>query len=107
MIHTVHVKVSRAEDVGPWIWDSRLLLAAQQVLGSRTGVTQAPDLWPSRQGGQPVFVVSMDDVSGTGRYFVTSMIEWLTSPATVSVVYAEDGGIKVQQVPLTFEVAEL
>jgi hypothetical protein len=49
------------------VWDPRILLAAQQVLGDRPCVTQAPDLLPHKTAsfhgpvGRPVFAVALDD----------------------------------------------
>ncbi len=106
MIHTVQVELSVPDSSPVTATDPRILLAAQQVLLGRTGVMQAPDLL-TVMNGVPVFVVAMDDSSGTGRYFVSSLIEQLVQDSLVTIVFAADGGDKVCQVLLTFEVGGL
>lgn len=93
--------------------DPRILLAAQRVLLARPGVLSA-DLLPwQRRFPAPdpdmVFVVALEDQDpdGDGEWIpVTTLVSDLVDTEKIRIVWAQDGGWKVQLVDIDFRVTD-
>jgi hypothetical protein len=103
VIASCHVALEVGDGSDFAVTDFRVIAAAYETLKRRPGVTGVDSV---STVGTPYFVVTLEDVTGTGIIPLTTLIMELESSTRVRVIFAEDGGVKTSLVLLRFEVIQ-